>query len=164
MDSTSKSIVEDFMLSEELNELLDTAIYKEIASQAFYIAGQSRTDDPGAKLMMKELAEEEQKHSEILKDLKNKGVKQSKWHPDNVPNLRISEYLTGGETLDGAGLQDTLIFAIKREQQSIEFYSKLMGIMRVDSAKRMCERLVHEELKHKLKIEMFYDDLFYGEN
>jgi rubrerythrin len=152
------------MKSEELVELLDTAIYKEIASQAFYMAGQSRTEDPGAKIMMRELAEEEQKHSEVLKNLKNKGIKQSKWHRDNMTNLRISEYLTGGDTLESAGLQDTLIFAIKREQQSIEFYSKLMGIMRDEIAKSMCERLVHEELKHKYKLEMFYDDLFYGEN
>ena len=40
----------------------DTAIYKEIASQAFYIAGQSKTQDPGAKALMKELAQEELRH------------------------------------------------------------------------------------------------------
>jgi len=152
------------MKSEELIELLDTALYKEIASQAFYIAGQSRTEDPGAKALMKELAEEEFKHSQLLKRLKTGEFNQSKRHWDKVPNLRISEYLTGGDTLDGAGLQDTLIFAIKREQQSIEFYSRLMGIMRDEVAKSMCERLVHEELKHKFKLETFYDDLFYGED
>ena len=70
----------------------------------------------------------------------------------------ISEYLTGGDTLDGAGLQDTLIFAVKREQQAVDFYSRMMGIMRYQAAKRLCERLVHEELKHKLRLEMFYDD------
>jgi len=81
-----------------------------------------------------------------------------------VQNLRISEYLTGGETLEGAGLQDTLTFAMKREQQSIEFYSKLMSVMRDEAAKRLCEGLVHEELKHKLRLEIFYDDFFYGED
>ena len=39
-------------MSDELTELLDTAIYKEIASQAFYIAGQSRTEDQGAKVQL----------------------------------------------------------------------------------------------------------------
>ncbi len=76
----------------------------------------------------------------------------------------ISEYLTGGETLEGAGLQDMLIFAMKREQQSIEFYSRLMSVMRDEIAKRMCERLVQEELRHKLRLEIFYDDFFYGED
>jgi rubrerythrin len=150
-------------MSDELTELLDTAIYKEIASQAFYIAGQSRTEDPGAKVLMKELAEEELKHSQLLKDIKEKGLNERSWQRNEVPNLRISEYLTGGETLESAGLQDTLIFAMKREQQSIEFYSRLMSMIRDKTAKRMCERLVHEELRHKLRLEIFYDDFFYGE-
>ena len=60
-------------MPDELVELWDTAIYKEIASQAFYIAGQSKTQDPGAKALMKELAREELKHSQWLKNLKEKG-------------------------------------------------------------------------------------------
>jgi len=151
-------------MSDELAELLDTAIYKEIASQAFYIAGQSRTQDPGAKVLMKELAHEELKHSEWLKNFQEKGLGKQDWHQDKVPNLMISEYLTGGDTLEGAGLQETLVFAMKREQQAVEFYSKMMGIMRDETAKHLCERLVREELKHKLKLEMFYDDFFYGED
>ncbi len=151
-------------MPDELTELLDIAIYKEIASQAIYIAGQSRTQDPGVKTLLKELAEEELKHSQWLKNFKEKGLEKQDWHRKKVSNLMISEYLTGGEALEGAGLQDTLVFALKREQQAIEFYSKMMGIMKNETAKRLCERLVHEELKHKLKLEMSYDDLFYGED
>ena len=151
-------------MTDELSELLDTAMYKEIASQAFYIAGQRKTQDQGAKALMKELAEEELKHSQFLKDIKEKRLDKSSWRRDEVPNLRISEYLTGGETLEGAGLQDTLIFAMKREQQSIEFYSKLTFVMGDDKSRWMCERLVHEELRHKLRLETFYDDFFLGEN
>ena len=148
----------------ELADLLDTAIYKEIASQAFYIAGQSQTQDPAAKALMKELAEEELEHSQWLKNLKEEGLEKRGWHKEKVPNLMISEYLVGGDKLEGAGLQDTLVFAMKREQQAIEFYSKMMGIMRDETAKHLCQRLVHQELKHKLRLETFYDDLFYGED
>ncbi len=149
-------------MANELAELLDTAIYKEIASQAFYIAGQSKTQDPGAKVLLKELAEEELKHAELLKSIKEKGLEKQSCQQEKIPDLMISEYLTGSDTLEGAGLQDTLIFAIKREQQAIEFYSNMMGVIRDETAKRLCQRLVREELKHKLKLEMFYDDLFYG--
>jgi len=45
-------------MPDELTELLDTAIYKEIASQATYTAGQSKTRDPAARALMKELADE----------------------------------------------------------------------------------------------------------
>ena len=151
-------------MPDELDELLDIAIYTEIVSHAFYMAGQIKTRDPGARALMKELAEEELRHSELLKNLKDKGLAELSWHKEKVQSLMISEHLTGGDTLEDVGLQDTLAFAMKREQQAVEFYSKMMGIMKDESAKRLCEKLVHEELKHKLRLEIFYDDLFYGEN
>jgi rubrerythrin len=152
-------------LPDELAELLDTAIYKEIASQAFYIAGQNKTEDPGARALMRELAQEELKHAQWLEALKEKGLGEQDWHQEKVPNLMISEYLSGGDSLEGAGVQDTLLFAMKREQQSVDFYSRMMGMMRDETAKRLCESLVHEELKHKLKLEMLYDDMLAeGEN
>jgi rubrerythrin len=151
-------------MSDELIELLDTVIYREVASQALYIAGQKTTEDKNARALMKELAEEELKHSQLWKGIKEKGLEENSWKPEEVRNLRVSEYLTGGETLKNAGLQDTLIFAIKREQQSIEFYSKLMSVVGEKITKRACERLVHEELRHKLRLEIFYDDFFYGED
>jgi rubrerythrin len=149
-------------MPDELAELLDTAIYKEIASQAFYIAGQNRTEDPGARALMKGLAEEEIKHARWLEALKEKGLGNQGWHREKVPNLMISEYLSGGDSLEGASVQDTLLFAMKREQQSIEFYSRMTGVMRDEIAKRLCERLVHEELKHKLKLEILYDNMLAG--
>jgi len=151
-------------MQDELSELLQTAMYKEIASQAFYIAGQDRTDDPGAKELMKELAEEELHHLQMLRGLDERDWRDSDWHGEKIPNLRISEYLTGGDKLEGASLQDTLVFAMKREQQAVEFYSRMMSVLRSEDAKRLCERLVHEELKHKLRLEMFYDDLFYSKD
>lgn len=151
-------------MSDELAELLDVAIYKEIAAQAAYIAGQNKTEDPGAKALMKELAAGELGHSQRLKKLKERGLNKHDWHQEKVPNLMISEYLTGGDTLESASLQDTLVFAMKREQQSIEFYIKMISMMRDEAAKHLCENLVHEELKHKLRLELLYDDLFYGED
>lgn len=151
-------------MTDELTELWDIAIYREIASQAFYSAGQSHTQDPGARVLLQELAEEEQKHTQRLKNFKDKGFPKRGFYPEKIADLMISQYLTVGETLEGAGLQETLALAMKREQQAVEFYSRMTGIMRDKTAKRLCERLVHEELKHKLRLETFYDDLFYGEH
>ncbi len=150
-------------MPDEATELLDTAIYREIVSHAQYIAGQGKTSDPGARALMKELAGEELKHSHLLMNLKEKGITERGWHRERVPDLRLSEYLTGPETLEGAGLQDTLAFAIKREHQSVQFYSGMMGVLTSKSAKRLCERLAGDELGHKLKLEVLYDNLFYKE-
>ena len=148
----------------ELSDLLDTALYKEIAAQALYTATQDKTDDPGARVLLKDLAEEEQKHAQWLKKLKEKGATKGSWHPDKVADLKLSQHLTGPDTIEGAGLQETLLFAMKQEQQAIEFYSKMMSALRDQDAKFLCQSLVQEELKHKLKLETYYDDLFYGED
>ena len=151
-------------MSNELTELLETAMYKEIASEAFYSAGQSKTDDPGAKSLMKDLAADELRHLEILKGLKDRDWEKGQWNKKEIPNLMISEHLTNSDKLEGTSLQGTLVTAMKREQQAVEFYSRMMSVLRDEEAKRLCERLVHEELKHKCRLELLYDDLFYGED
>ena len=150
-------------MPDEITELLDTAIYKEIAAQAVYIAAQSKTQDPGARALLKELADEEIKHKQWLKEFKDKGWEKHDWHPKKVPDLMIGEYLTAPDTVEGANLQEVLAFAIKREQQAMEFYSKMISALRDEAAKRLCENLAREELKHKRKVEILYDDLFYAE-
>ena len=148
-------------MPDNLSEVLDSAIYKEIASQAVYGAAQQKTDDPGAKELLKELAAQEIKHAEKLKALKEKGLTQQQWHQEKVTDLKISDYLTGGETLEGAGLQDTLIFAMKREEESVDFYRQMNGVMRDEAAKSLCANLANEELAHKKHLEILYDRLFY---
>ena len=152
-------------MPDELTELLDAAIYKEIASQAFYIAGQNKTDDLAARALMKELAGEELKHARWLEALKEKGLQYQDWQSEKISDLLISEYLIGGDTLEGAGVQDTLLFAMKREQQAVEFYSRMKSLLADETAKQLCQRLMREELKHKLKLETLYDDMLSsGEN
>ena len=148
-------------MPDELSEVLDSAIYKEIASQAVYEAAQKKTDDSGAKELLKELAGQEIKHAEKLKILKGKGLAKQQWHQGKITDLKISEYLTGGETLEGAGLQDTLIFAMKREEESVGFYRQMMGMMREEKAKELCTNMANEELGHKRRLETLYDRLFY---
>lgn len=151
-------------MSDELTELLETAMYKEIAAEAFYSAGQNNTNNPGAKALMKDLAEEERRHAQILKDLKERDWEKGQWRREKIPNLMISEYLTGSDKLEGAGLQGTLVTAMKHEQEAVEFYSRMLSVLRDEEAKRLCERLVHDELKHKYRLEVLYDDLFYQED
>jgi len=153
-----------FGVRNELGELLKAAIYKENASEAFYIAAQHKTDDPAAIRLMKELADEEHRHSQMLKELQERDWKDNQWRREEIPTLRISEYLIEIHKLEGASLQDTVVSAMKREQHAVEFHSRLMSVLRSEDAKQLCERLAHEELKHKYRLEVFYDDFFYGED
>ena len=150
-------------MENEYTELLTTAIYKEVASEAFYAALKKKTGDPGARALMEELEAEEKKHVRWLTDFKDKKQKM-RWHRRITSELKIGEYLTAPESAEGAGLQDTLVFAIKREQQSIDFYSRMTGLLGSQSAKSLCQKLAIEELRHKTKLEVLYDDLFLEDN
>ncbi len=147
-------------MTDELGELWDTAIYKEIASQSLYIEAQRETDDPAAKAMLVELAAEELKHADTLRKFKEAGWQPADWNRANLTDIKLSDYLSGPDTLEGAGLQEVLIFAMKREHQSVVFYSQMMGALRLRAAKMLCSRLAQEELKHKMKLEMEYEKLF----
>lgn len=156
-------------MEKELLELLETAIYREIASQAFYQAGQSRAEDPAARALMEALAGEEIRHAQILRGLCEGGACGAEWRGDRrrreeIQDLKVSQYVTGSPTLAGAGLQDTLICAMKREQEAVEFYARMMGLFLSEQAKQLCERLTYEELKHKQRLEIFYDSVFNAEN
>ena len=148
--------------TEELKELWQTAMYREVAANAFYTAGIEKTDDPGAKALLKDLAAAETSHYVLLEKYRERGkIRKSR---QQVKDLMQSEYLaSGGTTLEGAGLQDTLLYAIKREQESIDFYSRMTGIMTAIEGKELCERLTTEELKHKVRIELLYERLFLKE-
>ena len=150
--------------SDELDELLELAMYREVASQALYIAGQRLTRDTGAVALMQQLAAEEALHLDLLKKLKEKKPAVRSNMVKQIPDLKISEYLAGGNELGGAGLQDTLSYAIKKEQQSLEFYTRLMSVFKTKSAKLLCERLARAELGHKYRLEVLYDNIFYSEN
>jgi rubrerythrin len=150
-------------MEEEIHQLLDAAISKETASQALYAQLQNKTDDPGARQLMKELEADEKSHARWIAKLRDSSDPTS-WTKKPVSDLGISEQLNAPSVLEGAGLQDTLIFAMRREQSSVEFYSRMMAVTRAESGKKLCLRLVNQEMSHKLKLELLYDNLFLGED
>lgn len=149
---------------DELAQLLDIALDREIVSQTFYIAGQKKTTDPGAVQLMKELAEEEQKHYEWIKKFKETGRSGQSSGLKSQPDLGISNDLVNMDIKEGAMLQDVITTALKREDSSIEFYTKMKSAMTNEAGQRLCDKLIKAEMGHKKKLEVFYEDLFLKEN
>ena len=151
-------------MNDELTDLLEAAMLKEVASGAFYTEGQKKTDDPGARALLKELADMERGHLEMLKKLSRRNHPPFHWRRNKATPLRLGDYLSGGESLDEAGLQDTLIFAIKQEQKAAEFYSQMKAVFTDEEARRLCQHLIDEENEHQRKLELFYDDFVFAED
>ena len=136
------------------DELVQLGIKKETDTEAFYRYWAQRLADPGARVLLSELAEEEIKHRVFFENLKETDMKSSK--ADEVLDLHIGDYLLPEEISEGSSIQDVLITAIHREESAIKFFSDLAA----QAAKMQAtfERLAAEEKKHKLRLETFYDD------
>ncbi len=137
------------------DELVQLGIKKETDTEAFYRYWSERLADPGARILLSELAEEELKHCVFFQNLKETDMKSSS-KADQVIDLHIGDYLQAEEISPNSSIQDVLISAIPRESSAIRFFTVLAG--QAGPMQPTFERLAQEEKKHKLRLETFYDD------
>ena len=86
-------------------------------------------------------------------------IKQFK--PAKIQDLHITEYLVDKDVHEIKDFQDVLIVAMKKEQKSYNFYVSMAKSSDNPEMKKLCKMLAQEELKHKHKLELYYDDNVY---
>ena len=135
-------------------ELVQFGVKKESDTEAFYRYWAQRLADPGARVLLSELAQEELKHRVFFENLKETDMQPGE--ADEVIDLHIGDYLLPEEIYEGSSIQDVLISAIHREDSAIKFFAYLAE--RGGKIRPTFEQLAAEEKKHKLRLETFYDD------
>ena len=135
-------------------ELVQLGAKKESETESFYLSWADRLVNPGAKVLLSELAEEEAKHREFFENLEQGAFQQGQ--TPAVLDLHIADYLLDRELREDSDIQDVLIHAIHRETTAIKFFTDLAG--QSGPMRSTFERMVAEESKHKLRLETFYDD------
>ena len=150
------------MATMDVKEIIKQAAEQEEKAYKFYTDALKFVKDAAAKLWIKELAAEELKHKEML--LKFDVSKIKKFKPDKVQDLHIAEYLVDKDVTEIKDFQDVLIVAMKKEQKSYNFYVSMAKSADSADMKKLCKVLAQEELKHKHKIELYYDDIIFKED
>lgn len=145
-----------------VDDIIRLAIEKEENAYKLYSGILNKISDPGAKAMISQLAQEELEHKEALKKLDKKKLK--KVAPKKIEDLKIAEFLKDRDITETSNLQDVLVFAMKREKEAYEFYSKFAQEVTDTGLKKVLESFAQQELKHKRDIETFYDDVIYQED
>lgn len=145
-----------------VDDIIRLAIEKEENAYKLYSGILNKISDPGAKAMISQLAQEELEHKEALKKLDKKKLK--KVEPKKIEDLKIAEFLEDRTITETSNLQDVLVFAMKREKEAYEFYSKFAQEVTDPGLKKVLESFAQQELKHKRDIETFYDDVIYQED
>ena len=143
-----------------LTEVIDFAIAKEIEASEFYRTVSEQESFSGKKEMFLEFAAEERKHQALLEDLKSGKVGpklddyQFKW----ITDIKRSDYVDDITYKPGMPYNDILLLAAKREEKALALYNSLLANADSDEARKVFKMLCQEEAKHKLALETMLDD------
>jgi rubrerythrin len=144
MDLSNFQDILKFAISREQKAIDSYGIMSEIAKS------------PGLKELLLELQEEEKKHKSLLEGITDQKI--ASFTIKEVPDLKISDYLTEETPSEDMTFQDLLIFAAKKEQEAVELYSNLEANAEDEELKKLFQFLIQQEKIHKLKLEKEYDE------
>ena len=145
-----------------VDEVLDYAIKKEEEAHEFYSAWAKKLEDKSLVSVFKDLANEELKHKGfILGVKKGAALKPSQ---EEITDLRISDYIMDVKASTDMDYQEALTVAMQREKEAFKLYSKLAAMAADETMKSTFTALAQEEAKHKLRLEIMYDDDILKEN
>jgi rubrerythrin len=145
--------------------IIQRAIRFEENAYDFYTGASEMVKLPHVRDMLNELAGEEVKHKEKLEGLLAGDTEQivAAKQRRQIQDLKLADYLVAPPLDEGATIQDVLMIAMQREKNSHDFYNLLAGIAGSEAAKDLFQFLAQEELGHKNKVEVLYDDIIYRE-
>jgi rubrerythrin len=104
-----------------VDDVVNFAIDKEQKAMEFYQKCADRAKNPGIKKFFQEMAAEEQRHRDMLKELDVLGI--SDVQLAKVEDLRIGDYLVDVQFYDEITYQEALTLAMKKEEKAHAFYS-----------------------------------------
>jgi rubrerythrin len=149
--------------SATFEEVVDFAIREETKAYVSYMALAGQAKYPWTRKAFEGFAADEVAHIGRLVEMKKAG--HAYYKAENVPDLRTGEYLTAdlspSERMD---TREAYVLAIRSEEAAVNLYRELAANAEVPEVQRLLLNLAQEEAKHKLKLEMEYDDHFQGQN
>ncbi len=142
-----------------LKDVLEGAIKREIESQLLYINLSQRVEEEAARDAFQELARQEQGHQQRLEQYLGGELREGALSSGQVIDYKIAEKLDQPEISPDMKLKDTFLLAANREKASYEFYLSLAQIHARGEVRRLLEELAAQELEHKQRVEMLYNEV-----
>lgn len=145
-----------------VDEILDFAMNKEEKAHQFYLDLAKHVGKQHMVQLFEEFAAQEAEHKSTLM-----AVKQGK-KPlpavSEVLDLRLSEQLTDTRFSPEMDYQDALTLAMKQEKASFWLYTQLAQSAEDPRIKSTFSALAQEEARHKLHLEIEYDEYILTDN
>jgi rubrerythrin len=150
------------MKFESIDEILNFAIKSEENAHLFYKEWSRKLEDKSLVTVFEDLAAEELKHKEFLLGVKKGATLQPS--EKEITDLKISDYIMNVKASTDMDYQEALTLAMQREKEAFKLYSNLAAMAADEGMKSTFKALAQEEAKHKLRLEIMYDDDILIEN
>jgi rubrerythrin len=145
--------------------IIRRAIRVEEDAYNFYTGASKMVKLPHVQDMLNELAGDEVKHKKRLEELLAGDTEQiiAAKQSQKIQDLKLADYLVPQPLDEEATLQEVLLIAMQREKNAHDFYNLMAGLAASEVVKELFQFLAQEELGHKNKVEVLYDDIIYKE-
>jgi rubrerythrin len=143
-------------------QLINRAIGKEAQAKAMYEIYADKAQDKQGKRLLKELAQEELGHKQILEGIDPE--KPGTFASQKISTGEFTELSEQPELTKNSTMQEVLRYAIGEEMEAFSFYTSLADQASDPSLRNLLNKLAFEEKKHKEKLERMYDDIYRPEN
>ena len=135
-----------------VDEILEFAISREVEANQLYIRMARSIENPEMRAVCEDLAEEELEHKAKLElEVMKRG--------EVVQDFDVSNYMMDVRDETDMDYEQLLLFAIKKEQLSVDLYNDLAAIVKEEESREVLLMLAKEETEHKQRFEIEYDRL-----
>jgi rubrerythrin len=138
---------------------LDMAMRKENYSVQLYKALYDFVEREDARELLRRLIEEEKVHFNLLREVMLTGDYAKLGVPSEVKSLEMTDYLIKEEIRRSSKPEEIVKLAIRREEESEEFYLSRVNLIQDNNLKNLYQRFAQEEANHRKKLLRSYDDL-----
>lgn len=147
----------------EFDQLMATAIKREMEANAFYGDVARKVENEDVKKVFAELASEEMGHAELLERYKADPTMVMKINPPDL-DTKVAEATDLPELSVNMKPADAVALAMKKEQQAVEFYRGLADGTDDAEVKDILTNLSNMELAHKSRLENIFAQIGYPED
>ena len=141
-------------------EILEFAIFRENEAHNFFMALAGRVADSNIKRMLEELAAEELEHKEKLEleIIKTGRTVLTEMQPPRPS----SDYILSDDMAQlDMDARDVLLMGMEKEEASFRIFVNMIPNVHDEQSRELLLALAEEEVKHKLRFEIEYNNLLH---
>lgn len=144
---------------------IDYALKLETDGKAYYEKQASCSADPQLKQLFEMLAEDEQRHYEIIKGFKDRNYNYRGTYTFKTTRNMFSEMLNDEKCFEIAATNlDAYEHAVEMEKESVKLYLDQAKVVNDPSEKEILIKLAAEENKHQIILENLMDFIRKGKD